>query len=80
MEGNELMPSERNLQGIEKFLNELLTQQKFFEYRKSKQNDDIAAVGQESLYITIVESLAVLGLTLWQVYYIQKMLDLRESV
>lgn len=75
-----LIPAEQNLQGVEKSMNDLLVAQKFFEYRKARQNEEVSSVGQKSLYIAIIESLAVVGLTIWQVYYIKKMLDFRQSV
>ncbi len=40
----------------------------------------MASIGNKSLYISIGETLCVLGLTVWQVYYVKKMLDFRQSV
>jgi len=41
---------------------------------------DVASIGWNSLYITIGESIIVLLLTVWEVYYIKKMLDFRQAV
>ncbi len=38
-EKEELAPSEERLQTVEKNLNDLSMQQKFFEYRKARQNE-----------------------------------------
>ncbi len=77
---DKLVPAEENMQGVDRSLNDLMVQQKFFEYRKARQNEEVAAVGRKSLYIAITETLVVIGLTVWQVYYIKKMLDFRQSV
>ncbi len=78
------------LQSVEKGINDLTVQQKFFEYRKARQNEglpfdshariEVSSIGSKSLYISIGETLAVLVLTVWQVYYVKKMLDFRLSV
>ncbi len=34
-----LIPAEEHLQTVEKSINDLMVQQKFFEFRKSKQNE-----------------------------------------
>eukprot|EP00826_Nyctotherus_ovalis_P040337 TRINITY_DN3970_c0_g1_i10.p1 TRINITY_DN3970_c0_g1~~TRINITY_DN3970_c0_g1_i10.p1 ORF type:complete len:378 (+),score=74.90 TRINITY_DN3970_c0_g1_i10:644-1777(+) len=75
-----LDPSEKKMQAVEKNLNDLSRQQRFFDWRKTRQNEDVADIGWNSLYITIGESITVLALSIWEVYYIKKMLDFRQAV
>lgn len=81
-------PSEKKLQTVERDLNDLTRQHRFFDWRKTKRNEgfissnllDVTGIGWKSLYIAIGESIIVLGLSIWEVYYIKKMLDFRQAV
>ena len=39
MHESHLIPAEANLQSVERGISDLLVQQKFFEYRKARQNE-----------------------------------------
>eukprot|EP00826_Nyctotherus_ovalis_P065101 TRINITY_DN9561_c0_g2_i1.p1 TRINITY_DN9561_c0_g2~~TRINITY_DN9561_c0_g2_i1.p1 ORF type:complete len:251 (-),score=65.81 TRINITY_DN9561_c0_g2_i1:54-806(-) len=74
------LPIEKELSAIEKGLSDVTVQQRFLNNRKERQNRHILRVGRRSLYITVVESIGVICITIWQVYYIKKLLDAKHSV
>lgn len=45
-----------------------------------REGVDVMNIGWKSLYVTAVETLVVVALTVWEVYYIKKMLDFRQVV
>jgi len=65
-----------------------MVQLKFLTQRKERQNKGkvihksiaIIYIGKRSLFLTVIESIGVIGLTIWQIYYIKKLLDTRHSV
>jgi len=83
-----LTEAEGKLKVVETNVNDITTQQRFFGRRKSIQKEgtfllkliDVASIGWKSLYITIGETMIVIALTIWEVYYIKKMLDFRQVV
>ena len=83
-----LTEAEGKLKVVETNVNDITTQQRFFGRRKSIQKEgtfllkliDVASIGWKSLYITIGETMIVIALTIWEVYYIKKMLDFRQIV
>lgn len=82
-----LMPIEEKLKVLEKTITDFSSQQKFFQSRKAHQNEGKSLCQLEfekrekrNLYISVLESLVVIALTLWQVYYIKKFLDVKQSV
>lgn len=82
-----LTPIGKRMKGLEKTITDFSSQQKFFQSRKTLQNEGKHTVNIEfekrekrNLYISIFESIIVIILTLWQVYYIKKILDVKQSV
>jgi hypothetical protein len=41
---------------------------------------EVQSIGSKALYISLIETVVVLCLTVWQIYYIKKLLDCRQSV
>ena len=69
-------------------IKDLQLKQEYFYFRKGQQNASInfcqsiviAGIGYNSIYISIFQTIIVIFLNIWEIYYIEKMLDYRESV
>jgi len=74
-----LYPTESKLDIMDKNLNDLIAEQRFFDARQRKFREDVNYVRWKSVIISIFASMIVVLLTGWQLCYIKSVVESKKS-
>jgi len=76
----DLTPMEAQLTEADRLLREIQTETRFAYKRQGTHYKTTQANHNKVFYVAIFESLAILTVTIWQVYYIKRLLDNRRII
>jgi len=80
LSSKDLSPMETQIQGADKLLREIQAETRFAYKRQETHYRTTKSNHNKVFYIAIVECLAILGTTAWQVFYIKRLLDNRRII
>ena len=76
---DDLYPTEAKLEVLDKNINDLIAEQRFFDARHRKFRENVNYVRWRSVIITIISTACVILLTGWQLCYIKRLVDSKQS-
>ena len=76
---NDLFPIESKISTLEKNLNDLIAEQRFFDVRHKKFRENVAYVRWKSVIITFISTAVVLVLTVWQLCFIKRLVESKQA-
>ena len=71
-------PVEQNILKIDKAIKDFQVDNQFAQLRQETHFQTVASANNNVFWFALVESLGVLAVTAWQIYYIKKLLDNRK--
>ena len=78
LKSEHLTPVESNLLDIQKSVKDFQVDNQFAQLRQEAHFKTVASANRNVFWFSLVESLGVVGVTAWQIYYIKKLLDNRR--
>ena len=78
LKGEHLNPVEQNILKIDKAIKDFQVDNQFAQLRQETHFQTVASANNNVFWFALVESLGVLAVTAWQIYYIKKLLDNRK--
>ena len=76
---DELYPTESKLDIMDKNLNDLIAEQRFFDARQRKFREEVNYIRWKSVIISIISSMIVVLLTGWQLCYIKSVVESKKT-
>ena len=74
----DITPVEESLIEVQKGIQEFQVDHQFAQLRQETHYKTVASANKNVFWFSIVESIGVIGVTAWQIYYIKKLLDNRR--
>ena len=78
LKSEHLTPVETNLMEIQKSIKDFQVDNQFAQLRQETHFKTVASANRNVFWFSLVESLGVVAVTAWQIYYIKKLLDNRR--
>lgn len=78
LKSEHLTPVENNLLGIQKSIKDFQVDNQFAQLRQETHFKTVASANVNVFWFSLIESLGVIAVTAWQIYYIKKLLDNRR--
>ena len=78
LQSEHLTPVEENLVKIQKGIKDFQVDHQFAQLRQETHYKTVASASANVLWFSIFESIGIVGVTAWQIYYIKKLLDNRR--
>lgn len=78
LKSEHLTPVETNLLNIQKSIKDFQVDNQFAQLRQETHFKTVASANRNVFWFSLVESLGVVAVTAWQIYYIKKLLDNRR--
>lgn len=76
----DLDPLSEKVQHLHSGLNDIMYETKFSQQRRESGYEQLQQTHQKLLYFTIFETLVIVGVSVWQVYYIKNIIDQRRLI
>ena len=73
-----ITPVESKIEGIQKNIKDFQLDNQFAQLRQESHFKTVAAANRNVFWFSLLESIGVIGVTAWQIYYIKKLLDNRR--
>ena len=78
LKSEHLTPVEENLVSIQKSIKDFQVDNQFAQLRQETHYKTVASANTNVFWFSLLESVGVIGVTAWQIYYIKKLLDNRR--
>ena len=78
LKSEHLTPVESNLLNIQKSIKDFQVDNQFAQLRQETHFKTVSSANRNVFWFSLVESLGVIAVTAWQIYYIKKLLDNRR--
>lgn len=78
LKSEHLTPVEENLVNIQKSIKDFQVDNQFAQLRQETHYKTVASANRNVFWFSLLESIGVIAVTAWQIYYIKKLLDNRR--
>ena len=78
LKSEHLTPVENSLVGIQKSIKDFQVDNQFAQLRQETHYKTVSSANRNVFWFSLLESIGVIGVTAWQIYYIKRLLDNRR--